>query len=450
MEDVQCSSNVPGSSKIHRPSRSSLFKILTLLVLILTATPGIPYSVQTHETIIDLAWKHSICPILLKRFPNVTETQLQQARAYAYGGSAIQDLGYYPFSNAFFSDLTHYVRSGDFVRSLLLNSQNVNDLAFAIGSLSHYIGDTIGHSDAVNHAVPIEFPGLEKKYGAVVDYSQGPHPHVQTEFAFDINQLSKGHFAPSAYLEHVGLEIPMPLLRTAFYETYGLNLPDIIGSKETSIRIYRRGVRHFLPNIARAETILHKNNFPPESSSADFIQLRDELVQIAAEDDWQQYRKNPGFRSHMYAGFIYIVPKVGTLKMLAIKGPTSQTEDMYITSINQSLKTLRYVMANYDRMDHYISNRDLDTGVVVKPGGYPLTDRTYAKLLAELTKHPASPVPLQLKHDIETFYSDPLAPITTKKDPKQWARIQTNLEIFETMPTLGQMEPIPDEVIGPN
>jgi Zinc dependent phospholipase C len=421
-----------------------------LLVLLLTATPGIPFSVQTHEMIIDLAWKNSIRPVLLKRFPTLTEAQLQEAHAYAYGGSAIQDFGYYPFGNAFFSDLTHYIRSGDFVRSLLRNSQNANDLAFAIGSLSHYIGDSIGHGEAVNHSVPIEFPKLEKKYGSVVNYSQGPHPHVQTEFAFDINQLSKARFAPSAYLKHVGLEVPRPLLRTAFYETYGLSLPDIVGSKETSIRIYRNAVRSFLPNIARAQTILHKNSFPQDSSHEDFIQLRDELLRVAAEDNWQQYRKPPGFGSHLYAGFIYIVPKVGVLQMLAIKGPTEQTEDLYVSSVNHSLKTLRHVMVNYDRIDHYISNRDLDTGVVVKPGGYPLTDRTYARLLAELTRHPTNPVPIQLKRDIEDFYSDPLAPITTKKDPKQWARVQTNLKIFETMPTLGQMDPIPDEILGAN
>jgi Zinc dependent phospholipase C len=437
----------PGSFKIYRPSHLSLLKVLTLLALILTATPGIPFSVQTHEMIIDLAWKTSIRPVLLNRFPNLTEAQLQEAHAYAYGGSAIQDLGYYPFGNAFFSDLTHYIRSGDFVLSLLRNSQNANDLAFAIGALSHYIGDNMGHGEAVNHAVPIEFPKLERKYGTVVNYSQGPHPHVQTEFAFDINQLSKGRFAPSAYLEHVGLEIPRPLLRTAFYETYGLNLADIVGSKETSLRFYRRGVRHFLPNIARAQTILHKNSFPQDSSSEEFLELKEELLQVAAEENWQQYRKSPGFGSHMYAGFIYIIPKVGALQMLAIKGPTEQTEDLYVSSVHHSYKALRHVMDNFDRIDHFISNRDLDTGIVVKPGGYPLTDRTYAKLLAELTKHPNNPVPIQLKRDIEDFYSDPLAPITTKNDPKQWVKVEADLKIFKTMSTLGQMDPIPDEAL---
>ena len=427
--------------------RKTLYKALTLLLLLLITTQGTPYSVQTHEEIIDLAWKNSILPVILKHFPNLTDAQINEAHAYAYGGSAIQDFGYYPFGNAFFSDLTHYVRSGDFVISLLRNAQTRDDLAFAIGSLSHYIGDNIGHSYAINHAVPIEFPKLAQRYGPIVNYAEGPHQHVQTEFAFDINQLSKERFAPSRYLKHVGLEVPRPLLRTAFYETYGLNLPDIIGTKETSIRVYRFAVRSFLPNIARAQTILHKNSFPQDTPSDDLTQLQTELLQIATEDNWQQYRHKPGFGSHLYAGFIYIVPKVGVLKMLDIRGPNVQTEDLYIHSINRSLKALRLVMANYDRIDHYISNRDLDTGVVVKPGGYPLTDKTYAKLLAELTRNPTRPIPIQLKHDIQDYYADPLAPITTKKDPKQWAAVQANLKTLDTMKTLGEMDPIPDEIL---
>ena len=435
---------------IQMTRSTTRYKALTLLALLLITIQANPYSVQTHEEIIDIAWKDSIRPVLLKHFPTLTEAQLNEAHAYAYGGSAIQDFGYYPFGNAFFSDLTHYVRSGDFVLSLIRNSQTPDDLAFAIGSLSHYIGDNIGHSYAINHAVPIEFPKLAHQYGPIVNYAEGPHQHVQTEFAFDINQLSKERFAPSRYLKHVGLEVPGPLLRTAFYETYGLNLRDIIGSKETSLRVYRFAVRSFLPDIARAQTILHKNNFPQDIPSDDFTQLKNELLQLAAEEDWQQYRHKPGVGSHLYAGFIYIVPKVGVLKMLDIRGPNEQTEDLYIHSVNRSVRALRLVMTNYDRIDHYISNRDLDTGAVVKPGGYPLTDKTYAKLLAELTKHPTRPIPIQLKHDIQDYYADPLAPITTKKDPKQWARVQANLEIFKTMPTLGQMDPIPDEVFDAN
>jgi hypothetical protein len=435
---------------IPTPSRSTFVKTIASLALLLTATPGVPYSVQTHEELIDLAWKQSIRPILLKQYPTLTEAQLQEAHAYAYGGCAIQDFGYYPFGNAFFSELTHYVRSGDFVLSLLHNAHTADELAFAIGSLSHYIGDTIGHSTAINHSVPVEFPKLEKKFGDSVNYAESPHAHVQTEFAFDINQLSKRRFAPSAYLKYVGLEIPRPLLRKAFFETYGINLPDIIGTKETSIRVYRYGVRQFIPNIARAETLLHKKNFPEDIPSPDLDTLRVDALQASADNNWEAYRKTPGFTSHLYAGFIFILPKVGTLKLLAIKGPNQQTEDLYIKSVNHSIKAMRLVLTNFDRIDHYISNRDLDTGLVVKPGGYPLTDNTYAKLLAVITKNPSNLVPTQLKHDLIEYYADPNAPIITKKDPEKWIQVQANLKTLATMKTIGELDPIPDEVLDDN
>ena len=418
--------------------------------MLFAARPAVPYSVQTHQEMIDLAWKQSIRPILLKHFPTLTEAQLQEAHAYAYGGCAIQDFGYYPFGNKFFSDLTHYVRSGDFVLSLLHNAETADELAFAIGSLSHYIGDTIGHSTAVNISVPIQFPKLETRYGATVNYAQDPHAHVQTEFAFDINQLSKRRFAPSDYLKYIGLEVPRTLLRKAFFETYGLNLPDIIGTKETSIRVYRYAVRRFLPNIARAETLLHKKNFPADIPGPDLEDLRVDLLQASADNNWEAYRKTPGFTSHLYAGFIYILPKFGTLKLLSIKGPNEQTEVLYVKSLNRSIKALRLVLTNFDRIDHYISNRDLDTGLVVKPGGYPLTDKTYATLLAMITKHPANVVPNELKHDLIDYYSDPKAPILTKKDPAKWAQVQANLQILATMKTIGELDPVPDEILSDN
>ena len=430
---------------IPTPGRNNLLKT-TAIGLLLASTPAVPYSVQTHQELIDLAWKQSIRPILLKTYPTLTEAQLQEAHAFAYGGSAIQDFGYYPFANGFFSDLTHYVRSGDFVISLLRNAHTADELAFAIGSLSHYIGDTVGHSAAINLAVPVEFPKLEQKYGTNVNYAQNPHAHVQTEFAFDINQLSKRRFAPSEYTKFVGLEVPRDLLRKAFFETYGLNLPDIIGTKGTSIRVYRYAVRRFLPNIARAETLLHKKSFPEDVPSPDLEDLKKDLIQASTDNNWEAYRKKPGVTSHLYAGFIYILPKVGTLKMLAIKGPTQDTEVLYIKSVNRSIKALRFVLTNYDHIERYIPNRDLDTGLVVKPGGYPLTDRTYATLLAMITKHPEKVIPNQLKHDITAYYADPEAPITTKKDPPKWAQVQANLKTLKTMKTIGELDPLPLEI----
>jgi hypothetical protein len=430
--------------------RRILLRIATLCSLLLTCTHAIPYSVQTHEELIDLAWKQSIRPILLKHYPTLTEAQLQRAHAYAYGGCAIQDFGYYPFGNVFFSDLTHYVRAGDFVLSLLRNAHTADELAFAIGALSHYIGDNIGHSMAVNQAVPIEFPKLEQKYGPTVNYAQNPHAHVQTEFAFDIDQLSKRRFAPSAYLDYVGLEIPNGLIRRAFFETYGINLSQIIGKRETAVGVYRRSVRHFIPNIARAETILHKKNFPTDVPSPDLSNFINELQQASTENNWEVYRKTPGFGSHLYAGFIFILPKVGALKLLAIKGPTTQTEYLYIKSVNRSINVLRRVLDDYDHVDRYLSNRDLDTGAFVKPGTYGPTDKTYAKLLAVITRNPDNIVPLQLKHDLVEYYADPQAPIITKENPDQWAKVQDNLKILATMKTVGELDTETIDILSGN
>src|SRR5580693_7011533 len=151
---------------------SGLRVAAVILVLLLCANSSLAYSVLTHEEIIDLVWTDEIRPLLLTRFPGLTEEQITEAHAYAYGGAVIQDLGYYPFGSMEFSDLVHYVRSGDFVRELLLESQNADEYAFALGALAHYASDITGHP-AVNQAVAIEYPKLRAKYGNSVKYAQG-------------------------------------------------------------------------------------------------------------------------------------------------------------------------------------------------------------------------------------------------------------------------------------
>ncbi|WP_373694168.1 zinc dependent phospholipase C family protein [Edaphobacter paludis] len=383
----------------------------------------------------DLTWKQSIRPLLLKRYPNLTEAQIKEAHAYAYGGCAIQDLGYYPFGNTFLSDLTHYVRPGDFVLSLIHNAHTADELAFAIGALSHYYGDTIGHSEAINQAVPIEFPKLGKKYGPFVTYEQGEHAHVRTEFAFDVNELSKRHFAPSAYLKHVGLAVPIPLLRRSLFQTYGIDLYQIIGHRRPVLRGYQFAVRSFLPRIAYAEVILHKHSFPPEANTPDFDKLYKDLSQSDFENGWDQYRKKPGIGTHLLAGVLFILPPIGPLSDAAIRGPNAQTQELYVKSFNRSATVLRHVLANFDYVTSYVPNRDLDTGAKVKPGAYRLTDETYAKLLATITRDPTKPVPSGLKTNIADYYADPAAPISTKKKPEQWARVQAELALLKTVPT---------------
>src|SRR5579875_261396 len=148
---------------------------IAALLLVLCAPLCFAYSFLTHEMIIDMTWESGIKPVLLARYPNTTPEQLRIAHAYAYGGCAIQDAGYYPLGHPPFSNLAHYVRTGDFVTNLIRQAHNVNELAFALGALSHYVGDNLGHMDAVNPSVAIEFPHLENEYGPVVTYEESPH-----------------------------------------------------------------------------------------------------------------------------------------------------------------------------------------------------------------------------------------------------------------------------------
>ncbi|HEX3437415.1 MAG TPA: zinc dependent phospholipase C family protein [Pseudacidobacterium sp.] len=426
-------------------SKSIFIAFLCVLFQVTQSLPCSAYSVLTHQQIIDLAWGPSIKPLLLARYPSTTAAQLRDAQAYAYGGCVIQDAGYYPFGHIFFSDLTHYVRTGDFIASLIRNSRNVNELAFALGALSHYLGDSIGHQDAVNPSTAIAFPKLALQYGQSVTYDESPHGHVRTEFAFDIDQLTKHRLAPAAYLNHIGLKVSPGLLDRAFFETYGLHLNNVLGKKRESAVVisYRHSVRSFLPAVAHAEALLHEHNFPPDSNTEPSLELDERIEHADYQHGWQNTRKHAGFRTHLLAFVVFLVPKVGPASDLAIKIPTPETETKYAASVIRTLdryqKLLDNLRANSGQDPEVamnLDNRDLDTGYIVQPGGYPRTDKTYAELLTDITKYPDRPAPSGLKRDILAYYADPSSPIITKKNAKAWKRVQYELAILETMPVV--------------
>ncbi|MGC2637617.1 MAG: zinc dependent phospholipase C family protein [Acidobacteriaceae bacterium] len=395
------------------------------------------YSFLTHETLIDIAWDASIKPVLLSRYPNATPEELREARAYAYGGSTIQDAGYYPFGHEFFSDLAHYVRTGDFITNLIRESHNINELAFSLGALSHYVGDSVGHRYAVNISVPQEFAGLRDKYGSVVTYEEDPHAHVRTEFAFDIDQLGHARFAPSGYLRHVGFRVPLQLLNRAFYDTYGITLHSVIGDEFPAFRTYAWSVRTLLPRVGYAEVLLHRRSFPADADDAAFHEYADRLQATDAANHWDAYRKRkPSMLTRVFAVLIFITPKVSALSDLAIRGPKSDTEQDYVSSVNRA--TAEYAellkkLQNIGKNTFEVPDLDLDTGFVTRPGTYRLTDATYAKLLGRVTATSAKP-PLGLRQNILAFYADPNAPIVTKRHPKQWRKVQAELAELRSMP----------------
>src|SRR5438270_10093373 len=169
------------------PYRAALLAFAALAC----APPARGYSVLSHEAIIDAAWDASIKPILLQRYAGASEEDLRKAHAFAYGGSIIQDMGYYPFGSHLFTDLVHYVRSGDFILNEISDAQDMNELAFALGSLSHYAADTIGHPDATNLVVPMLYPRMREKFGRVATYEDNPADHLKVEFSFDVAEVAE-------------------------------------------------------------------------------------------------------------------------------------------------------------------------------------------------------------------------------------------------------------------
>lgn len=444
------------------------------------------YSLLTHEQLIDLTWQSSIVPLLLSRYPTLTPAQLEHARAYAYGGCVIQDIGYYPLGDAFFSDLTHYVRTGDFVVNLFRNAGNADELAFAVGALSHYIGDTIGHSEATNLAVPLEFPKLARKYGSVVNYAEGEHQHVQTEFAFDINEIAHHRLAPVHYLRTVGLQVPTKQLALAFYQTYGLSEDFAVGRRRRiNVGAYRFAVHHFIPRIAYATTLLHRKDEPADVNNAELANLEHDIASVEQQNHWERYRRKPGLGTYSLAGLLFTLPKFGPLKLVAVKGPKTQTEAEYIHSVVQSQQLLERTLRrftpppatrstaqlaaaadthsdppasapapakpgasqitprNSSDPRHPLKNRDLDTGNPVKPSGYRLTDTTYADLLHRLVAHPAQPIPPGVKEDVLAYYSDLDLPFATKGKPQRWAELKADLTTLRTVPTSNEPQPYP-------
>jgi Zinc dependent phospholipase C len=211
------------------------------------------YSGLSHEAIIDSAWDTSIKPVLLKRFPNATSDELRQAHGYAYGGAIIQDLGYYPHGSIFFSDLAHYVRSGEFVLALIRDareSNELNDYAFALGALAHYAADNSGHPIATNRAVPILYPKLKKKYGDTVTYEDDPLAHVKTEFGFDVLEIAQQALCSGQLSRVHRLSGSRP--------TSGASLPgDLRAATEGSLQRRRQSPEFLSPRRQQSDSQSH-------------------------------------------------------------------------------------------------------------------------------------------------------------------------------------------------
>ena len=416
--------------------RVYLLRFAFLLCLILVGTQLCPaYSILTHEEIVDLLWKDQIVPLLKKRFPNATEDELLKAHAFAYGGSVVQDMGYYPFGNKFFSDLTHYVRSGDFVVNLIQESSDLNEYAFALGALSHYAADNSGHP-TINKVVVLEFPKLGRKFGEAATYANDPKAHIRTEFGFDMVQVAKNRYTSDRYHDFIGFEVSKDVVDRAFFRTYGLHLKDVFGDPDLAIGTFRRAISLVIPEMTRVALLARKEAIVRDTPNFNKKKFLYYLSRKNYEKQWGTAYRRPWTGTRILAFFLRLIPKKGPFSALAFKIPTQHTEDMYIKSVDTTVEDYASLLHETRAEDLHLPNKDFDTGRDTKAGEYPLTDKAYEHLLNQLADKKFDHVTPDLKQNILQFYSDLHAQIHTKKNKKAWERTLANLELLHTAPTV--------------
>jgi len=410
--------------------RSAMISILALCLCL--PSPSEAYSVLTHEAIIDTAWETHILPLLLKRYPCSTADELRQAHAYAYGGAIIQDMGYYPHGNKFFSDLTHYFRGGDFIEALLRDSQDLNEYAFAIGALAHYAADNSGHRLATNLVVPMLYPKLEKKYGNVVTYEDDPIAHVKTEFGFDVLEVAKGRYAPDSYHDFIGFEVALPLLERAFQETYGLELRSVLPNEGRVINSYRHDVSSLIPKATRIAWKLKEDQIKKDLPGITRQKFLYNLSRASYEKQWGKDYSKPGPRD-AFLSFLYrILPKIGPLKVLTFRTPTPQTEKLFEESFNVTLDRYRAFLTELREGAVTLPNDNFDVGETTARGKYRLNDDTCAQLLDKLAEKDFADTSPALRAELLRFYSSPDGPPSARLSDKARARLKRDVARLES------------------
>ncbi len=391
-------------------------RLVALLLLSTSVFYG--YSVLTHEAIVDSLWDASIQKMLLERFPQSTPEDMEEAHAYVYGGCIIQDMGYYPFSSKLFSDLTHYVRSGDFVVALIRESQDLNEYAFALGALAHYAADNNGHRLGTNVAVPVLYPNLRRRFGRTVTYWDNPLSHLRTEFGFDVLQVAQGRYASDQYRKFIGFQVSKPVLERAFADTYGIEMKDIFKSLDLALGTYRYSTGSVIPGMTKVAWQLKKDTFIKEIPGITKKKFLYNLSRSSYEKDFGKMYQRPGFKTRLISWFLHIVPKSGPFKGLAFKAPTPEVEKMFMASFNATVDSYRALLADVaaHRMD-LVTNENIDIGVPTVAGKYLGADLAYDKLLDKLADGKFIGVSADLRGNMLDYYKGrkpPVAPARAK------------------------------------
>ena len=411
------------------------------LLLVLLAPPALPYSVLSHEAIVDAYWSRRMVPVLLARFPGSTPDQLRKAHAYAYGGAIIQDLGFYPHGSKLFSDLTHYVRSGDFVANLVAESGDLDEYAFALGALSHYVSDINGHPSGINPSVPLVYPKLGRKFGKTMSYEDDPAAHVKTEFGFDVIEVAKGHFAPQNYHDFIGFEVSEELLGRAFRDTYSLELQDIFKNLKLSIGSYRYVVSQTIPLAAKVAWAQRESEIEKSDPGITRSKFLYNMSRSSFHKEWGSNYERPNAFQRFLAFLFRLVPKVGPLRFLAFHLPPPEAEQLFMKSFDASLSSLGPKLEESRSRTVTLPDVNFDLGEPTRPATYKLADKTYAELVDKLAEKKFAGLREGTKSNVVHYYANMRLDFETRKNRKEWKRLEVELN------ELRHAQPVPAESV---
>ncbi|MEO6540249.1 MAG: zinc dependent phospholipase C family protein, partial [Ferruginibacter sp.] len=305
---------------------------------------------------------------------------------------------------------------------------DVNEYAFALGFLCHYMSDKYGHFIATNPSVPIVYPKMMKKYGSMVTYEQDHISHRRVEFAFDVLQTAKGNYASEAYHDFIGFNVSRSLMERAFSKTYGLNINDVFGNFSLAIETFRWSVKSLFPGLTRAAWATKKKDILKVQPTATSRSFNYRMSRENYFDEFGKKQQRPGFFSNVFAWVIRILPRVGLFRSLKIKAPGPEAEKLFIRSFDTVLLHCSAAMKTLYTADLRLANIDFDTGNETVPGEYNMADVNYGNLLLKLSENKFELLTEPLKQNILDFYSHPNAVIVAKKDAKEWEKISLALE----------------------
>jgi len=385
--------------------RSTLKALLISSFLVFGAGNAKAYSVLTHEALIDASWDKFIKPLLKSKYPTATDDQLKDAHAYAYGGSLLADMGYYPFGSSYFTNLSHYVRSGDFVQNMLDEAQNIDEYAFAVGAMCHYFADKYGHSLATNLTVPEVYPKMEKRFGHVVTYDEDHISHSRVELSFDVLEIARGNYASTSYHDFIGFQVSRPLLERAFLKTYGQDINEVFGNLDLTISTFRWAVKSLFPTVTRSAWELKKNDIKKLNPSANERSFHYRMKRKDYYKEFGSGRQKPKFKEVIIAFIIKIIPKIGPFKALKFKDVGPDGEKKFIASFDTALTTYENAIVQLQSGKLTLPDIDYDTGNLTAPGEYGLCDKTYDDLLDKLSANKFVELTTPLQQNILNFYS---------------------------------------------